>query len=101
MVVAQERRFSVRTAQILAAAATTPTGLSGSINLLAAASGGAMIDFDSTSGVAGVTRGFLSASLFGAVWVVATGPTTGAGAGSAEGAAGEAATGFCFAIAPV
>src|SRR5215211_8351261 len=59
-------------------AAITLAGLSGSINLPAAGSGGAMVDLDSS--------------------VVATGPTTGVGTASAEGAA---AAGSRLAIAPV
>src|SRR6266496_837653 len=47
----------------IGAAEMTLMGLSGSISLLAAGSGGAIIDFDSTSGVAGVTAGLLPASL--------------------------------------
>src|ERR1700676_476851 len=86
-------------------------GFSGSISFEAAASGGAMIDFDATSGVAGVAAGGFGAVCCpteaaaagpgwvavvsvpgfsaGAVAVVATGDTAGAG----EGAAGEGAGG--------
>src|ERR1700676_1824409 len=70
-------------------------GFSGSISFEAAASGGAMIDFDATSGVAGVAAGGFGGGVSvpgfsaGAVAVVATGDTAGAG----EGAAGEGAGG--------
>src|SRR5215468_1653640 len=97
-----------------------------SISVPAAGSGGAIMDLDSTSGVAGIAPGLVVtlatddvlagrcsalavavAFSGGAAGLVATGATSGAGAGGSlcveagDGAAAGGAAAFCRAIAPV
>src|SRR5258708_14768499 len=72
----------------LAAGSAALAGFSGSISFEAAASGGAMIDFDATSGVAGVAAG-----VFEAVCATAVCATDGAVA-RAAGGTGAPAHGF-------